>query len=100
MKYDNILRHTFSLLAVAALGTVQLLAYSPERYAASSRLASGKWAKIRVNEGGMQFLSNSQIRNLGFSDPSKVRVYGYARRSTTATRTTFPCSPACTPPRG
>lgn len=80
MKHDNTLRHALTLLAVAALGTVQLLAYSPERYAASSRLASGKWAKIRVNEGGMQFLSNSQIRNLGFSDPSKVRVYGYGGR--------------------
>lgn len=28
----------------------------------------------------MQFLSNSQLKNLGFNDPSKVNIYGYGGR--------------------
>ncbi len=48
-----------------------------ETYASSSRLASGKWRKICVKTTGMQFISNAQLKNLGFSDPSKVNVYGY-----------------------
>lgn len=50
------------------------------RYAASSVLAQGRWARVGVSETGMQFISNTQLRNLGFSDPSKVNVYGYGGR--------------------
>ena len=49
-------------------------------YAASSRLASGKWAKIQVKATGMQFISNAQLKNLGFADPAKVNVYGFGGR--------------------
>lgn len=49
-------------------------------YASSSRLASGKWTKIEVKESGMQFISNATLRNLGFSNPEKVNVYGYGGR--------------------
>lgn len=49
-------------------------------YSSSSVLASGKWAKVKVSDNGMQFLSNSQLKNLGFSDPDKVNVYGYGGR--------------------
>lgn len=52
-------------------------ALSPERYAANSVLAEGKWARVKVKTTGMQFLSSSQLRNLGFTDASKVNVYGY-----------------------
>lgn len=47
------------------------------RYAAHSVLASGRWAKIRVPSTGVYQLSESLIRQAGFSDISKVKVYGY-----------------------
>ena len=47
------------------------------RYAAHSVLASGRWAKIRVPSTGVYQLSESLIRQAGFSDINKVKVYGY-----------------------
>ena len=48
-----------------------------DRYAAHSVLASGKWAKIRVPETGVYQLTEELIRKAGFTDLSKVHVYGY-----------------------
>ena len=47
------------------------------RYAAHSVLSSGTWAKIRVPSSGVYQLTDDVIRSAGFSDPSKVRLYGY-----------------------
>lgn len=55
-------------------------AFPSESYAASSRLASGKWAKVEVTSSGMQLISNSTLASLGFSDPASVNVYGYGGR--------------------
>lgn len=48
-----------------------------ERYAEHSVLANGKWAKIRVSSSGIHQLTASTIKNAGFSDLSKVKIYGY-----------------------
>lgn len=63
------------------------LTYVPEaqalpvdHYAASSRLSQGRWVRIRVAEAGMHFIADATLRNLGFTDPSKVRVYGTGGR--------------------
>ncbi len=48
-----------------------------DTYAASSVLADGRWTRIKVSETGLQFISNSALKSMGFTDPSKVRVYGY-----------------------
>lgn len=48
-----------------------------DRYTRESVLAKGLWVKIRVRRSGVYGLSDSRLRSLGFSDPSKVRVYGY-----------------------
>ncbi len=53
------------------------MADASERYASSSVLAEGKWAKIRVPSSGVYQISESLIRQAGFSDLSKVRLYGY-----------------------
>ena len=44
---------------------------------ASSVLASGRWAKIRVAESGVFQITDELIRKAGFSDINKVKVYGY-----------------------
>ena len=48
-----------------------------ERYAEHSVLSQGKWAKIRVSSSGIHQLTASTIKSAGFSDLSKVRIYGY-----------------------
>lgn len=47
------------------------------RYAAHSILASGRWVKISVPEDGIYQLTDALIRKCGFSDASKVRIFGY-----------------------
>ena len=48
-----------------------------ERYAANSQLATGTWAKIRVPSTGIYQLTSDLIRQAGFTDINKVKVYGY-----------------------
>ena len=47
------------------------------RYVSHSVLALGKWAKIRIPESGIYEITGSLIRKAGFSDLSKVKIYGY-----------------------
>ena len=72
--------HKFPALVTAVLAALCALtatALPLDRYAAGSRLASGDWVKISVDESSMYLLTESRLRQLGFSDPSKVRVFGY-----------------------
>lgn len=48
-----------------------------ERYSTHSVLAEGRWAKIRVAETGVYQISDALIRQAGFTDLSKVKLYGY-----------------------
>lgn len=66
--------------AFAAASTFPVFSLPASHYVSSSMLASGKWAKVKVGQTGMQFLSNAQLKNLGFADPTKVNVYGYGGR--------------------
>ena len=47
------------------------------RYADHSVLQSGTWAKIRIPESGFYQLTDAFIKKAGFSNPSKVKIYGY-----------------------
>lgn len=51
-----------------------------ERWATSSVLANGKWAKISVTKEGIYQLTADDLKKMGFDDPAKVRVYGYGGR--------------------
>lgn len=44
--------------------------------AASAPLADGRWAKVGVDTTGIFEISYERLRELGFSDPSRVAVYG------------------------
>lgn len=48
-----------------------------ERYAEHSVLASGRWAKISVEESGIHQLTEAVVRQAGFRDINKVKIYGY-----------------------
>ena len=47
------------------------------RYAASSVLSTGKWVRIAVEDNGVYKITDSELRKMGFANPSKVRLYGY-----------------------
>lgn len=65
----------FLILAIA--GGERAAALSTDIYATNSRLASGRWVKIAVDQSGIYLLTDQQLRQWGFSDPSRVKVYGY-----------------------
>ena len=48
-----------------------------ERYAAHSVLSAGRWVKVRVADNGIHMFTHAALKNMGFNDPSKVRLYGY-----------------------
>ena len=50
---------------------------SNERYISHPVLASGQWAKIRVPASGVYQITQSLIQKAGFTDISKVKIYGY-----------------------
>ena len=59
------------------LMSLGLVAKAEGRYAEHSVLREGNWAKIRVPESGFYQLSDALIKKAGFSNPSKVKIYGY-----------------------
>ena len=61
----------FLLMALAITVNAQ------SRYAAHSKLATGKWVKIRVKDEGVYQLTNADLKNMGFSNPAKVCLFGY-----------------------
>lgn len=55
-------------------------AFDLSMYASHSRLAQGHWVKISVAESGLHCITNQQLQQWGFSNPSAVRIYGYGGR--------------------
>lgn len=80
------MRHIYTKIPSLPLAAILLLlifcsqraeALTLETYADSSALCEGKWVKISISKTGMHLITTADLRNWGFSDPSKVRVYGY-----------------------
>ena len=42
-----------------------------------SPLSTGRWVKIRVSDNGIHMLTHAQLKEMGFKDPGKVRLFGY-----------------------
>ena len=61
----------------APAGTTVEVIVPEERYTYNSALSSGKWFKIKIAESGIYKLTYSSLKNMGFKDPSKVRLFGY-----------------------
>ncbi|MBQ8486678.1 MAG: type IX secretion system sortase PorU [Prevotella sp.] len=68
---------SFKLTVTAAAVATARSSAPTGRYAAHSVLASGSWAKIRVPSSGVYQLTDALVRKAGFSDLSKVKIYGY-----------------------
>lgn len=72
--------HVFIGVITLALAALPAGAFTPEFYAPSSAMSSGKWMKISVDESGLYQIPTATLRSWGFSDPEKVRIHGYGGR--------------------
>ena len=73
MRLNKILYKTLAVLLACLFmtGTAADCFSKPvDTYRSSSVLADGRWARVRVSQDGMQLLTNEQLKDLGFSDPS------------------------------
>lgn len=85
VRRDGQLKFLVSFM-VAVTSTPRQVTKAPRRadaqdeksiYAAHSVLATGQWVKIRVPESGIYQLTPQLVRQAGFSDINRVRIYGY-----------------------
>ncbi len=76
MKIFNAIK-ALSALAAVALAVPAASAFSTSQYAASSVLASGNWVKVKVDQNAVYQISYDQLRDMGFSNPENVTVWGY-----------------------
>lgn len=63
--------------ALHGMRKAQKAASAADRYAQNSVLRQGRWAKIRVPATGIYELTSAVVRKAGFTDASKVSIYGY-----------------------
>lgn len=75
------LHETRSFL-ISGIATLLCLCFSlsvkaGERYTDNSVLSKGNWMKIQIEQDGIYKLTYSELKKMGFDDPSKVAVYGY-----------------------
>ena len=54
--------------------------FAQNRADESSPLSSGRWVKISVDKSGLYTLSYDKLRQMGFSNPEAVGVYGHGGR--------------------
>ncbi len=66
------------MLAVA-LPTASFAVPTAADFASSSRLALGRWVRVKVSETGMQLVTTAQLKSQGL-DPAKTHVYGFGGR--------------------
>ena len=52
-------------------------AFDPSVYTRTSKLSTGKWIKITIPEDGVYEITYDELLEMGFSNPSQVKVYGY-----------------------
>ena len=83
-RYQKLVSFRLSLhaqpKAAARTSRLQASDFQPqpqERYASHSVLATGQWVKVSVDETGVYQLTESLVRQAGFSDINKVKIYGY-----------------------
>lgn len=71
---------TYAFTPAMSASSESVAQAAAERWKKASVLAEGRWVKIRVEQEGIYCLSPEQLSDMGFADPSKVRVYGYGGR--------------------
>ena len=77
-RYQKLVSFMLRVEARKAAGSrTRATAETGERYKAHSVLATGQWAKISIPETGIYQITDALVRQCGFSNPQKVKIYGY-----------------------
>jgi len=76
-RYQKLVSFKLSVTAQPVARSRARVTTAAERYKSHSVLATGTWAKISIPETGIYQLTDALVRQCGFSNPSKVKIYGY-----------------------
>lgn len=79
MRFTNLFATTAVAIAIM-LGTLSARAITVNHFATTSALAQGKWVKVAVDNDGMYQITFEQLAQMGFTDPSRVEMYGKGGR--------------------
>lgn len=79
IQYQKMKRILLSAAAISMCITA-MHALPDTYFTRSSRLSSGKWVKVGVDKSGIYEISYARLKEMGFSDPSKVGVLGRGGR--------------------
>ena len=63
-------------LALALAFPTGLAAQRTYTFQSQSVLAKGKWVKVKTAKSGIHEISYEKLREMGFSNPAQVSVYG------------------------
>lgn len=66
----------FLTILLMMSGMVSSFSFETSHYPTESVLNSGRWVKVSVSRDGLHGIPQATLRSWGFSDPSKVRIYG------------------------
>ena len=78
-KYEKLISAQIVINAnhTGRLNAPRQRAEGESRYAANSKLASGKWVKVSITENGLYQFSRATLKKMGFTNPDNVHLYGY-----------------------
>ena len=62
------------------MSAITASALPTDHYPEESVLSTGRWMSVSVTKSGMHLITDADLRAMGFSDPSKVHVYGMGGR--------------------
>lgn len=65
------------MFTLAITNSVRTMAFAQKHYADSSKLATGKWVKIKVTDSGLHAITSADAKNWGFSDITKLHIFGF-----------------------
>lgn len=72
--------HTFLFRLALLLSAIAVSPFhaASSQFARSSRLAQGRWIKIRVDSSAVYQIDYETLRQWGISNPEDVKIYGYS----------------------
>lgn len=78
-KYLSAVVVIILLMTAATCGDMHAI-LKESTFTSSSRLASGKWVRVEATATGMHYISDANLKQMGFASPEKVKVYGFGGR--------------------
>ena len=63
-------------ICIFACFSFSAASFNTSQYATKSKLATGKWVKVKVEESGIYEITFDELAEMGFTNPNKVRIYG------------------------